>query len=86
LCHNNPKLKIGGLLVGTSQKSASGGTVSRFQGHQSIELGADIGHASRDHHAAGTGGVLTIFMDTQDAQAGLAFVRWRLALGWQGTR
>jgi len=60
--------------------------VSRFQGHQSIELGADIGHASRDHHAAGTGGVLTIFMDTQDAQAGLAFVRWRLALGWQGTR
>jgi len=77
-----PQAEYRGLFVGTSQMSDSGGAVSRFQGHQSIELGADVGHASRDHHTAGTKGVLTTLMDTQDAQTGLTFVRGRLALGW----
>ena len=60
--------------------------MSRFQGDESIELGADVGHASGDQHAASTRGVLTTFVDTQDAQAGLALGHGRLDVGWRGTR
>ena len=77
-----PQPEYQGLFVGTSQLSVSGCAVSRFQGYQSIELGADVGHAPGDHHAADTWVVLTTFMDTkdtQDAQAGWAIGHWRLA-------
>ncbi len=58
----------------------------RLQGHESIKLSADIGHAPGNHHPPGADRTLTTFMNMDNPQAGLALGRLRLTVGWLGTR
>ena len=60
--------------------------MARFHGHQSIEFGANVGHAPGDHHASRARRTLTTFMDMDDAQVGAALCHLGLAVGWLGTR
>ena len=57
-----------------------------FHGHQPVKFGADVGHATRDHHAPGTDGALTTFMDMYNAKAGLTFGCLYLAVEWLDTK
>jgi hypothetical protein len=53
--------------------------LSRFNGRQTVQFGADIGHAARDDHAASTADTLAGFGYPQDAQRGglCGFGCWR---------
>lgn len=39
-----------------------------FARREAIKFGADVGHATRDHHAPDMGGGLADFQDTHDTQ------------------
>jgi hypothetical protein len=69
-----PKPGSRGAFVKMRHPHVSRGVVSCLDGNQSIKLSADVGHASRNHHTPGSGGVLTTFMDPNDPQTGLSGV------------
>ncbi len=60
--------------------------MARFYGDQAIEFGADICHASGDHHASCTYRTLTTFMDMHDAQCRFSLGSLDIAVGNQGAR